>query len=429
MAGGFMEEKVLGITQILLLLCVLTQAFSVLVVREGSGTIIVPDHYETIQEAVNAAVEGETIDIMAGTYYEHVVVNKSVSLIGENKSTTVIDGNKAGTVVLVAADSVLVRGFTVRNGKSGIYVVRSSNVTVADNLVMDNRERGILISNSQSCIVSRNYAKGTKPGYGININASSNIIIEGNGATSNYYDGIGLFSSNSSIVRGNTVGNNQLFGIYIDSSSNNTIYHNNFFSNGKQASSNTQANVWDNGVEGNYWGDYAGEDANRDGIGDDPYIVDEYEQQKDNKPLMRPYVNEVYLSMDIEPPVASFTYFPEDPFVNETVSFDASDSYDSVGKGAIVYYLWDFGDGITRNTTEPMANHTYLAGGNFTVSLAAVDVAGNKGSVSSNVQVKLETVTNGFPFLHLMIGVSLGAVISGVVIFAFWQRKKRKLSS
>lgn len=27
-----------------------------------------------------------------GTYYEHVVVNKIINLIGENKSTTIIDG-------------------------------------------------------------------------------------------------------------------------------------------------------------------------------------------------------------------------------------------------------------------------------------------------------------------------------------------------
>jgi hypothetical protein len=43
-------------------------------------------------------------------------------------------------------------------------------------------------------------------------------------------------------------------------------------------------NSWDNGVEGNYWSDYHGADANRDGIGDTPYLIDE--TNKDNYPLM-----------------------------------------------------------------------------------------------------------------------------------------------
>jgi pectin methylesterase-like acyl-CoA thioesterase len=49
--------------------------------RTDLETIIVPDDYPTIQAAINAANDGDTIFVKIGTYYEHVVVNKSLSLI------------------------------------------------------------------------------------------------------------------------------------------------------------------------------------------------------------------------------------------------------------------------------------------------------------------------------------------------------------
>ncbi|MCZ2809141.1 MAG: pectinesterase family protein, partial [Candidatus Bathyarchaeota archaeon] len=59
----------------------------------SSSTILVPDNYATIQEAINNANEGDTIFVRAGTYYEHVVVDKALSLVGENKHNTIIDGS------------------------------------------------------------------------------------------------------------------------------------------------------------------------------------------------------------------------------------------------------------------------------------------------------------------------------------------------
>jgi len=43
----------------------------------GASTITVPDDYSTIQEAINNAAEGDTVFVKAGTYYEHVVVDRS----------------------------------------------------------------------------------------------------------------------------------------------------------------------------------------------------------------------------------------------------------------------------------------------------------------------------------------------------------------
>ncbi len=60
-------------------------------VRAESKTITVPDDSPTIQEAINAADVGDTIFVKRGTYVENPVVNKSVSLIGEDRDKTIID--------------------------------------------------------------------------------------------------------------------------------------------------------------------------------------------------------------------------------------------------------------------------------------------------------------------------------------------------
>ena len=85
------EVSVASLT--LLLMGTLSLAFNIPQVKtEVTGeTIIVPDSYPTIQEAINNANEGDVIFVRHGTYYENLVVNKSVSLVGEDRETTTID--------------------------------------------------------------------------------------------------------------------------------------------------------------------------------------------------------------------------------------------------------------------------------------------------------------------------------------------------
>jgi hypothetical protein len=49
-----------------------------------------------------------------------------------------------------------------------------------------------------------------------------------------------------------------------------------------------ETHTWDNGEEGNYWDNYNGTDANGDGVGDTPYLIDVLNM--DRYPLMQSYV-------------------------------------------------------------------------------------------------------------------------------------------
>lgn len=45
-------------------------------------TVVVPDDYTSIQEAINAAISGQTIYVKAGTYYKNIVMKEGVNLVG-----------------------------------------------------------------------------------------------------------------------------------------------------------------------------------------------------------------------------------------------------------------------------------------------------------------------------------------------------------
>ncbi len=85
-------------------------------------TIRVPTDYPTIQEAINAANPRDTIFVSSGTYYEQLVVDKAISLIGENRDTTVIDTDRSATVVRVNANNVTISNLTIQN--SGYFTER-----------------------------------------------------------------------------------------------------------------------------------------------------------------------------------------------------------------------------------------------------------------------------------------------------------------
>ncbi len=106
--------------------------------------INVPGDYPTIQAAINAANPGDTIFVSSGIYPENLVVNKSLTLIGENKSTTIIDGGGSGDVIYLYS-YINISGFTIQNGSHGIRMYpEGHNNTIIDNIIKDNEQEGIM---------------------------------------------------------------------------------------------------------------------------------------------------------------------------------------------------------------------------------------------------------------------------------------------
>jgi parallel beta-helix repeat protein len=276
-------------------------------VKASSRIIYVPSDYARIQWAVDNASAGDIIIVNSGIYSEHVIIDKSLTLLGEN-GNTIIDGNGTGHVVTINADSVTICGFTMQKsgpnfGESGIHLLNSRWCNISYNTLTQNTHGIWADCYSNNNIIAGNNIYNNSVGMGI-IDSSSNTITN-NYINSNENCGMGLENANDTIVASNiaknneygvwlsyctnftVVGNtliNRVAQIYLNSSDSNTIFHNNLINNTHQAEIINSASIWANDFEGNYWSNYVGVDADHDGIGDNPYIIDA--NNTDNYPLM-----------------------------------------------------------------------------------------------------------------------------------------------
>jgi len=95
-------------------------------------------------------------------------------------------------------------------------------------------------------------------------------------------------------------------------------------------------------------------------------------------------------------PTAVFTYFPSDPFVNGTTTFNASSStpgWNGTANPPIVSYEWNFGDGTSPVIeSDPITTHIFRANDTFTVTLNVTDSEGRWDIMSQNVTVIIASV-------------------------------------
>lgn len=175
-----------------------------------------PNNFTTIQDAINHAADGDTVFVFALTspYFEHVVVNRSIHLIGENRNTTVIDGEGVGDVVLLNADNTTVSGFTFQH---------SGDTPKVDAGIESQSNRDIIQGN----IVFQN----GRYGVGILLNGSLGTLVCNNFIAENGNEGIFLGKSTDTIVRDNIITRNGHCAIVISKSSTNTIINNTMFDN------------------------------------------------------------------------------------------------------------------------------------------------------------------------------------------------------
>jgi PKD repeat protein len=98
--------------------------------------------------------------------------------------------------------------------------------------------------------------------------------------------------------------------------------------------------------------------------------------------------------IDILPPsgpTAVFTWSPTNPYVNQTVTFDASESlpgWNGTQATPIISYKWDFGDGNITTTSSSIITHSYKLSGNYTVTLTVTDSEGLTDNVTQTISVR-----------------------------------------
>lgn len=197
--------------------------------------INIPADYPSIQEGIVAAVNGDTVLVTAGVYYENINFNGKNIVVKskEGPHATIIDGTRSGCVVQFnngeGPDAVL-NGFTITNGTgyglfytvSGGGIYCTSSPTIKNNIIRNNEahflmlgEGGGIAIRDPGCplIINNLIYENTADGYGggIFVEAFDSIIINNTitdnfskygGGIAYYLGGTGNILANS-IVYGN----------------------------------------------------------------------------------------------------------------------------------------------------------------------------------------------------------------------------------
>ncbi|MBN1283363.1 MAG: right-handed parallel beta-helix repeat-containing protein [Proteobacteria bacterium] len=241
-------------------MALLSVAFFVASGRSAGAAIInVPAEHRSIQEAIDAAAPGDTINVAAGTYHENITVDKPLTLSGADAAATIIDGGSSGVVVQITADDVTLSGFTVQNSGStpmdadvllGSFgdPVGVTGCTVAGNLITGDASGVVIIAGSGNSIFSNDIDNSL---YGVALAGSSGNTIESNTVCSSGLDAIALDnaaaaggaiaeSSTGNRIKTNTVTSNR-DGIFIGENC-----HGNFVTDGNVISNAASIgiNLW-----------------------------------------------------------------------------------------------------------------------------------------------------------------------------------------
>lgn len=201
----------------------------------GSGT----GNYSSIQDAIDNASDGDTVFVFddSSPYYENIVINVNIDLIGEDRYTTIIDGGGADYVLVIDSPGIRITGFTVRNagGLQGTGIrVNSDNNEIHGNILTANKCYGLYVASSSYNTIF------------------DNIVSEND----DWAFGIWLGSSSHNLIHDCEIMDNSM-GIVLDRSSYNNISRNNITSNSRGIDlyySSSHNEIFENFIDGNHWG-------------------------------------------------------------------------------------------------------------------------------------------------------------------------------
>lgn len=229
-----------------------------------------------IEWGLNAAKEGDTVFVFNGSYHEHIIINKSINLQGENKNSTTLTGQ-----LKIRADNTTIKEFNfkclvaffdsnyntfenniVRNSKIGIQIYKNCQFnTISKNIIYNHRDRGILIVGTSNNVICNNRIYDNK--YGISFWDESKWNKVSNNLIYNNECGIELtlliYEKSYNSISSNTIRGN-LKGIYIRGKGN--IITKNNFENNKYYHANftyfDESSPNKNNFANNYWDDWCG---------------------------------------------------------------------------------------------------------------------------------------------------------------------------
>ena len=290
--------------------------------------------------------------------------------------------------------------------KSYYYDAYVYNLTIQSNQITANGNGIYAYAYADECSYVYNLTiqnnKALSCNYGLVIQANRyspkfacDALIINNILSGNTEAGIKIIKVKTKITN-NSVAYNT-YGIYYESSTGNVAHFNDIYRNSLYGMYISHSTV---NAEHNYWGNETGpyhESVNPEGKGDQ---VNGDGTDLDFIPWLTSPVGTIN-----ERPVAVLTADKTEVYINETVTLDASQSYDD---GKIVYFFFDFGDGTNSSwTTTSVVKHKYTREGVYNVTLIVMDDFGVKSLDSNQVYITITVVPEFPPTLILPLFIIL----------------------
>jgi hypothetical protein len=223
----------------------------------AASVLNVPGSYPTIQAAISASVNGDTVLVAPGTYFENIDFKGKLITVqsAQGPSVTTIDGSNLAPVVNFSTNetaAAVIQGFTLQHGNAtgaygyegaGVHI-SSASPTVAGNVITANTSCadgvGISVAFASPTIRDNTITSNTKQpgcsgqsGGGIYVRGAASAQIIHNSITNNTTDfggGIGLFAAGTPTLLNNTISNNNAGyyggGIYMVNQSDANIVQN-----------------------------------------------------------------------------------------------------------------------------------------------------------------------------------------------------------
>ena len=200
---------------------------TLIVDNEGNGD------FTSIQDAIDAANDGDTLIVYSGRYIENIVIEKSLSLVGiseefgsgNDSGKPVIDGNFTEIVMSVFSDDVLIEGFDIVNSNTsqelydkniGIYVDNAYNVQIRDCGIYNNFYGIIFVGVKNSVITKSIISDNLGHGLLVTEESDDNKISDSNFTNNGYEAGYGIclaISTGNKFEKCNVIKNAYGFGI------------------------------------------------------------------------------------------------------------------------------------------------------------------------------------------------------------------------
>jgi len=214
--------------------------------------------YTSIQTAINAATDGDTIFVYNGEYHESLHVDKSLHIMGEDRDNTII--NRTGSALItIEHDHVHFEGFSLINAAdvwlddAAVISVFSDNTIIENNVIQTNLYNGIKLHprTKENSIIHNIITAGYA---GLRLKWSWNNYI-----SHNYFFGhsIGI---NMAYSWKNQIQRNQLesngIGLFLIDCYRNNVSQNNFMNGGDEVYMHPRVSI--NSWNSNYWQEYTG---------------------------------------------------------------------------------------------------------------------------------------------------------------------------